>query len=237
MAKENIICGSMNNLIVWQTYHDDRQILEYGLHEDEFLRLFKGNDTTIKGKNINYLNAFYSEITTLYWVWKNHVYSNYIGFCHYRRRFSYYLELNDNECEVLEIAHLSSNMLQYYKTWHNYHDYCELIDLVNEKYGKNNPYSENLIYNNVFVPYCSFIMQYEYFEKLCEFMFDLLFLLDKKMGLNMEAINYQNKAKKDFPYGADITYQQRAFSFLAERLISSYIITNMKPICVKGINP
>jgi hypothetical protein len=137
---------------------------------------------------------------------------------------------------VLDIVRLSSNLLQHYKTWHNYLDYCDLVDVVNQKYGKGNKYSEHLIYNNVFVPYCCFIMHYEHFEKLCEFLFDLLFSLDKKLGLNMEADNYANKAKKDFPYGADVVYQQRAFSFLAERLISSYIVTNMKPICVKGIN-
>ena len=54
----------MNDLTIWLTYHDERQIQEYGLKETETIRLFKGNDVSIDGDNINHLNRFYSEMTT-----------------------------------------------------------------------------------------------------------------------------------------------------------------------------
>lgn len=44
------------------------------------------------GENISALNCYYSELTGLYWVWKNCHDAEYVGTCHYRR----YL-INENE--------------------------------------------------------------------------------------------------------------------------------------------
>ena len=35
----------MQDLQIWITYHDDSQIEDFGLAEDDVFRLFKGNDT------------------------------------------------------------------------------------------------------------------------------------------------------------------------------------------------
>ena len=39
------------------------------------------------GDNISERNQDYCEMTAVYWAWKNDKESDYIGFCHYRRRF------------------------------------------------------------------------------------------------------------------------------------------------------
>lgn len=78
----------MNELTIWQTYHDESLVEKYHLREDGIVRLFNSNNLQMEGENINHLNPFYSEVVTLYWVWKNQMKSNKVGFCHYRRTFS-----------------------------------------------------------------------------------------------------------------------------------------------------
>ena len=49
---------------------------------------YQGDDT---GDTISALNPYYSELTGLYWIWKNVNDADYLGLCHYRRYF-----LNEN---------------------------------------------------------------------------------------------------------------------------------------------
>ena len=118
----------MKDLIIWQTYHDDAQIEQYHLHETDTIRIFKGNNLSVEGENINHLNKFYSELVTLYWVWKNNVRSKMVGFCHYRRTFGRTLDLENNSCQVLAISHL--NVMQHYKSAHNYQDLYDAVEFL-----------------------------------------------------------------------------------------------------------
>lgn len=223
----------MNELIIWLTYHNDKQIQEYKLKDTENIRLFKGNDTSVEGDNINHLNRFYSELTTMYYVWKNRIESRQIGFCHYRRPFKNVFEVDEGQCQVLSINY-GSPIFQHYKLAHNYQDMYDAVDVLNELYGDKNPYSQYLLKGNVFIPCCCFIMNYSDFEKLCEWLFPILFAWDKKNGLNMDPTKYMEKAQRDFRYD-DVSYQCRAVAFLAERLISCYIVCNMKPFCINTL--
>ena len=220
----------MKELTVWITYHDEKQIKDYCLKEDDTFKLFYGKDTTIEGENINHLNCFYSELVTLYWVWKNNIHSDRVGFCHYRRVFREILNITRGVCQVLEI-NKKCHVFYHYKTWHNYQDMYDIIDILNEQYGIGNKYVDYLSNSKTFIPYCCFIMQWEDFDRLCKFLFPILFAFDKKNKLNLIPQNYREKAIRDFRYD-DVHYQQRAISFLAERLISCYIICEMKPLCV-----
>jgi len=47
----------MIELQVWITYHDDSQIEDFGLAEDDMFRLFKGNDTNVEGEKHRRLNT------------------------------------------------------------------------------------------------------------------------------------------------------------------------------------
>lgn len=214
------------------TYHDDQLLTEYNLKETDTISLFKGNETSVKGDNINYLNRFYSELTTMYYVWKNKKKSKLVGFCHYRRLFNDCFGMEEGQCQVMAINR--TPVFQHYKMAHNYQDIYDTVEILNERYGEGNKYSKYLLRGNVFIPCCCFIMNYFDFEKLCEWLFPILFLWDKKNGLNMNPVKYMEKAQRDFRYD-DVNYQCRAVSFLAERLISCYFITEMKPFCVTSL--
>ena len=223
----------MNNLTIWITYHEDSQIEQYGLHEEGVFRLFKGNDTHVVGDNINHLNPFYSELVTLYWVWKNHVYSEKVGFCHYRRKFNRLADFSLGQCQVLSING-NCPVFGHYKTYHNYQDFYDAVDILNEQYGIGNRYARYMLESRTFVPFCSFIMYWEDFERLCNFLFPILDAFDKKHGLDRQPERYMAKAVQDFRYD-NVMYQRRAISFLAERLISCYIVCNMKPFCINEL--
>lgn len=224
-----------NDLTIWLTYHDDAQIEQYGLKEDETLRLFKGNNTNVEGENINYLNRFYSEMTTMYWVWKNCQKSRLVGFCHYRRHFTHQMELEKGECQVMEIIRFPFTVFQHYKDAHNYNDFYDIIDILKDKYGDENPYTDYMLNSQTFIPFCSFIMHWEDFEAMCEFFFPILFEFDRRHNLNMNADKYWEKAETDFRHD-NKAYQARAIAFLAERLISCYMVCNMNVVSVKALN-
>ena len=190
----------MKELEILLTYRDEKQIQQYGLKETDTIRLFKCNNTSVEGEDINHLNRFYSEMTTMYWVWKNKKRSKYVGFCHYRRRFTYFLEIEKGECQVMDIRNFPFTEFQHYKDIHNYNDYYDIVDILNEKYGEGNIYSEYMLTSKTFIPYCCFIMHYDDFESLCEFFFPILFDFDSKHRLNMDADRYWAKAEKDFRY-------------------------------------
>lgn len=220
----------MKELIIWLTYHKDEQIHDLGLKETDTIHLFKGNDVSVEGENINHLNRYYSELTTMYYVWKNKRKSQLVGFCHYRRLFKECFDIDEGQCQVLAINY-GSSVFQHYKVAHNYQDLYDAIEFLNKQYGDDNKYSKYLLKGNTFIPCCCFIMHYSDFEKLCEWLFPILFAWDKKNGLNMDPEKYMEKARRDFRYD-DINYQCRAVAFLAERLISCYIVTEMKPFCI-----
>lgn len=226
---------TVKDLTIWLTYHEDAQIEQYHLKEDDIIRLFRGDSMDTEGENINHLNHFYSEMSTMYWVWKNNHKTTYVGFCHYRRQFSAVIEPDSGECQVLKIQEQQISLLEHYKYAHNYQDYYDIIDILNDKYGEGNKYSDYLLHSKTFIPFCCFIMHWEDFVSLCEFLFPILFAFDDLHGLHMDAERYMAKAEKDFRYD-DKKYQCRAMSFLAERLISSYIFCNMKAFCVNTLN-
>ena len=221
-------------MVMWLTYHKEEQLHQYDLKEDGMTRLFKGYDISVEGENINHLNRFYSEMTTMYWVWKNEMRSQYVGFCHYRRRFTHFMELEAGECQVMEIVTFPYSVCQHYKNAHNYNDLYDIVEILDDKYGSGNKYSDYLLNSQAFIPFCSFIMHYDDFKSLCEFFFPVLFEYDRRHGLNMDACKYMEKAQSDFRYD-NVEYQCRAMSFLAERLISCYIVSNMKAVCVKAL--
>lgn len=76
----------MNNYTIWCTYHKPEFINEYNLKETDNFKLFY-TLANYKGISLNYAQLYFNEWVTQYYVWKNQIKSDYVGFCHYRRKF------------------------------------------------------------------------------------------------------------------------------------------------------
>lgn len=70
---------------IWCTYHKPEIPQEYNLYDSEHFKLFYNDDFTLKEDNINYLHDYLCELGTYYYVWKNNLKSDIVGFCQYRR--------------------------------------------------------------------------------------------------------------------------------------------------------
>lgn len=177
------------------------------------------------GNHISGKNANYCELTGLYWIWKN-TDDSYKGLVHYRRYFgrnnlsnkisdicSYeyllnclksvdivlpyveYFKQNAKEeillhCCTEEIFDKSRQIIET-----KYPDYIETYD----RYFNENKAS---LFNMLFC-------KREIFDAYCEWLFSILFVLEKQVDL----------AKLN-------TYQQRLYGFLSERLLNVWVIKN-----------
>ncbi len=163
--------------------------------------------------NISEKNRQYCELTGLYWAWKNDV-SEYIGFCHYRRKFL----LTDEQTQTVingdadvvvtyPILNFDSVRTQYGKD-HVIEDWDTLMDVIEDiapDYHAAACEVQNGIY---YYAYNMFIMKKDLFNDYCNFIFPILEECERRIG------------QKD-----DI-YQNRYIGFLAERLLSVYLTKN-----------
>lgn len=177
------------------------------------------------GNHISGKNANYCELTGLYWIWKN-TDDTYKGLVHYRRYFgrnnlsnkisdicSYeyllnclksvdivlpyveYFKQNAKEEILLHCCteEIFDKLRQIIET--KYPDYIETYD----RYFNENKAS---LFNMLFC-------KREIFDAYCEWLFSILFVLEKQVDL----------AKLN-------TYQQRLYGFLSERLLNVWVIKN-----------
>ena len=177
------------------------------------------------GNHISGKNANYCELTGLYWIWKN-TDDSYKGLVHYRRYFgrnnlsnkisdicSYeyllnclksvdivlpyveYFKQNAKEEILLHCCteEIFDKLRQIIET--KYPDYIETDD----RYFNENKAS---LFNILFC-------KREIFDAYCEWLFSILFVLEKQVDL----------AKLN-------TYQQRLYGFLSERLLNVWVIKN-----------
>ena len=95
------------NYTIYCTYHDNKQIDEYNLIDNKY-KHFKIFNATEKhdGYDLYYVNKYLAEFCTQYYVWKNNIKSDIVGFCHYRRQHfmtnEIFDEINNNKYYAFE---------------------------------------------------------------------------------------------------------------------------------------
>jgi hypothetical protein len=220
---------------IWVTYHDDSLIEKYGLQNNDVYSLFKANDTSVSGENINYLNAFYCEMCTMYYVWKNNIKSKYVGFCHYRRMLniskdSFELRMGQCLCQTPWILSESS-MYEQDKKWHNIQILDEFLDIMREKFGYNNKYENDIYFSKEFINNMIFLMNWDDFCKMMEFIFGIID--DWRNNFNIHTFeDYWEYGRERYNGTNTLQYQERYVGFVMERIISAYLKCNFDKIFV-----
>lgn len=155
-----------------------------------------------KGDSIAEKNPNYCELTALYWFWKNcDSKYDYVGLCHYRRYFSkfgmtksskFYLTNNDitkimKNYEVIlpTLRQLSCSVAEnYYVKGHGKKkDIDALMKIMKELYSEYVDVFNSILISNK-LSYCNmFVISYDNYCRYCQWLFDLLFRLEKETDL------------------------------------------------------
>lgn len=163
---------------------------------------YQGDNT---GINISLKNSYYSELTAMYWAWKN-LESDYVGLVHYRRYFtnkSVFLRnskdkfqyiLSDSEIEKLVEEHdvvLPQKRKYYIETLYSHYKhthYIEPLDKTREILKDNYPDYINS-FDKVMKEtsghmFNMFIMKKEILDDYCNWLFPILEELDNQVDVN-----------------------------------------------------
>jgi len=183
------------------------------------------------GDNISVKNPTFCELTGLYWMWK-HVDDDYIGLVHYRRYFCRSLnskkilsendikkKLRDHDIIVPFPMHLKNTLTE---------QYCEVSGFERDLLSTREVISEicpeylhdfDTVMNGKSAYFFNMMIAgNQLFKDYCEWLFAILFKLEKRCDLT----GYNS-------------YQQRIFGFIAERLLNVYIVHNKCRVCEVGV--
>jgi len=183
-----------------------------------------------EGKNISKKNPFFCELTGLYWAWKN-LKSGYIGLVHYRRhltidkkigktteeKFNHVLTLKQVKELLKDNDIILPNKRKYYieNLYDHYKHtmYIEPLDetrkIIEEKCPKYLEEFDKLHKRTSAHMFNMFIMKKDVLNDYCEWLFDILFELEKRM--------------KDKEYDS---FHSRFYGRVSELLLDVYLNTN-----------
>lgn len=145
-----------------------------------------------EGDNISEKNPFWSEYTALYWGWKNQKNVSYSGLCHYRRYFD--LDINENNIDSLlkkkDILVIKPNSPMFSKRERlnnlarmtSFEDAVLFLDTILYMYPQyKNEIMEYFFNSRLRVPFSMFVAKKEIFDQYCEFIFPVLFEMEKRI--------------------------------------------------------
>lgn len=178
------------------------------------------------GDNISTKNANYCELTGLYWAWKN-LKADYLGLAHYRRHFTVKGVKGTKEERVIKKGQLEkllektdillpnprnyyieTNYSQYVHAHHK-EDLDYTRDIIQEKYPKYIKAYDESMKKTTGHRFNMFIMKRDKFDAYCEWLFDILFELERRLDISTYNKN-----------------DARVFGFVSERLLDVWIETN-----------
>lgn len=182
-----------------------------------------------EGDNISYKHRYYSDLSTVYWVWKN-VKVDYVGVCHYRRYFVSKIKKNRHEKklnyilteeEIKKILKRSNIIVpkkrnyyietieSHYRHTHNSDDYDIFRSVISDIFPEYLESFDKVSNSHHAHLFNCFIMKKELFDDYCSFIFPILFEVENR-------IDFSNRS----------LYDSRVCGYLAEFLLDTWIIKN-----------
>lgn len=177
------------------------------------------------GDNISARNKNWCELTGLYWAWKN-LDADYIGLAHYRRHFTLKRRgdkkdrpITGAELESLIASNdvllpkrrnyfIETNYSQYVHAHHEI-DLTTTREIIAEKYPDYIPAYDASMKRTTGHRFNMFIMKRDKFDAYCEWLFDILFELERRLDIS----DYNDN-------------DARVFGFVSERLLDPWLETN-----------
>ncbi|MCR4695525.1 MAG: DUF4422 domain-containing protein [Pseudobutyrivibrio sp.] len=168
------------------------------------------------GDNISVKNCYYSELTGVYWVWKNVTDKDIVGVCHYRRFLinDKDLVLTKSEIEnllsdyqILTSMSLDLNFSYYYGFGKNHapEDLDITMEVIGELYPDFLPVFDKLVHENHTyfgnIMYC----KKELFDEYCSFLFPIF----ERMHSRMDLDKYDD-------------YHKRLYGFISEFILFAW---------------
>lgn len=189
-----------------------------------------GDDT---GDNISSKNPTYCELTAHYWLWKNGPMSPYVGLNHYRRYFNFaekpkrgqetrYILQDDIEANFPELPNMEMYLKEYdivmpaprhlpYSLEHHYfvchlsEQWAVVKDVTKQLYPDCIVDFDSVMQSNRLSPCNMFITRRAIFEDYSEWLFSILFEVEKRIKVY------------------DSPIQRRVFGYISERLLNIYV--------------
>jgi len=181
-----------------------------------------GDDT---GDSISAWNPYFSELTGMYWVWKNFKTDGNVGLCHYRRFLihedgnvitekEYDALLADYDLITTKQVVLNNSYYDGYAVNHHIKDLIETGKVIKEMYPGYHEDFERIVHGNRTYFGNMIVCKKELFDAYSRWLFDILFEVKKRIDIE----NYDN-------------YRKRVFGFISEILLLVYAEHNGLKVC------
>lgn len=181
------------------------------------------------GSNISFKHRYYSDLSSIYWGWKN-LDNDYLGFCHYRRyfisskrkgslnkKFRYIIdrkEISDllEEADVVvptKRKYFIETIESHYSHSHNGKDLEIAKKVVEEISPDYYPFFIKVLKSRSAHIFNIFIMKKDKLDSYCNFVFPILFELENRVNFDSYDL-----------------YESRVCGYIAEFLLDTWIYKN-----------
>lgn len=172
------------------------------------------------GDNISAQNCYYSELTGIYWVWKNVKDLDYVGVCHYRRYLinekgkvftRQELEQILQKVDVITTKRVKLRYPYYegYRATHHIENLDATGEVIRELYPEYYPNFEKLVHGEETYFGNIMICQKQLFDSYAAWLFSIFFEVQKRVDID----SYDD-------------YHKRVFGFISEILLLVWVRTN-----------